>query len=178
MDASTRQALRDYQHTRRLGGNGELTRKTLVAIVDERCKHGCDLRLLIPPPQQGTGASRQTYDLTGDAFESLMVMGMQQILTKLGYDTNGLDGRAGPRTQNALRRFQRAEGLDESGQATGQTAHAILLRGCPGGCAMRFIVAGRPAVKQSSHLKQPSDLDKPTPLKHPSDLDKPSDLKR
>lgn len=40
---------------------------------------------------------------------------MQQMLTKLGFDTGGIDGRAGPMTRGAIRAFQKSNNLPADG---------------------------------------------------------------
>lgn len=40
---------------------------------------------------------------------------LQVILTVLGYDTKGIDGKIGPNTNNALKAFQTAKGLEANG---------------------------------------------------------------
>lgn len=43
---------------------------------------------------------------------------LQQGLTKAGFDTQGADGKIGPRTQSAIRAFQTAKGLTPDGYAS------------------------------------------------------------
>ena len=43
---------------------------------------------------------------------------MQQRLTEAGFDTQGVDGRIGPNTIDAVRGFQRAKGLAPDGYAS------------------------------------------------------------
>lgn len=40
---------------------------------------------------------------------------LQQMLTERGYDTRGIDGRFGPNTTEAVKRFQSDHGLDPDG---------------------------------------------------------------
>ena len=44
---------------------------------------------------------------------------LQRLLTRLGFDTGGVDGRIGPRTEGALRAWQASVGLIPDGFATG-----------------------------------------------------------
>ncbi len=43
---------------------------------------------------------------------------MQRMLTKLGFDTGGIDGRAGPMTRGAIREFQKSNKLPADGHPT------------------------------------------------------------
>jgi membrane-bound lytic murein transglycosylase B len=43
---------------------------------------------------------------------------MQQLLTRRGYNTQGVDGIIGPNTIAAIRRFQRQVGLTPDGYAS------------------------------------------------------------
>ena len=53
------------------------------------------------------------------------VRAMQQALTDLGYDTNGVDGKFGRGTENAVRQFQASKGLVADGLAGHQTLTAL-----------------------------------------------------
>ncbi len=56
--------------------------------------------------------------------DSSTVRQVQQVLSDRGFRT-GVDGMMGPRTQAALRKFQRARNLDPSGQLNRQTLVAL-----------------------------------------------------
>lgn len=43
---------------------------------------------------------------------------MQRLLSRIGYDTGGVDGRAGPMTRGAIRAFQKANNLPADGHPT------------------------------------------------------------
>ena len=45
-----------------------------------------------------------------------VVVGVQTLLTRLGYDVGTADGFAGPRTAEAIKAFERATGMSETGQ--------------------------------------------------------------
>ena len=55
----------------------------------------------------------------GDRGDS--VKQMQIALNTLGYSTNGADGKFGSGTENAVRLFQKANGLKQDGKAGNQT---------------------------------------------------------
>jgi peptidoglycan hydrolase-like protein with peptidoglycan-binding domain len=50
---------------------------------------------------------------------------VQKTLSDRGYTTGGWDGRMGPRTQAAVRKFQKAEKLEPTGQLNRQTLVAL-----------------------------------------------------
>jgi localization factor PodJL len=47
-----------------------------------------------------------------------MIAEAQRLLKRMGYEAGPVDGRQGPRTQAAVRSFQRRAGLAETGQIT------------------------------------------------------------
>ena len=49
-------------------------------------------------------------------YESGLVRSVQQSLNDKGYNAGPTDGQWGPATEDAVRRFQRASGLPETGQ--------------------------------------------------------------
>lgn len=53
------------------------------------------------------------------------VLRAQQLLNKAGYDPGGTDGIFGPRTEAAVKRFQRARGLDVDGKVGSATWSAL-----------------------------------------------------
>jgi peptidoglycan hydrolase-like protein with peptidoglycan-binding domain len=59
--------------------------------------------------------------------DSNMVKKAQRVLTQRGFKT-GVDGRMGPRTQAAVRGFQKAHNLEATGQLNRQTLMALGLQ--------------------------------------------------
>jgi hypothetical protein len=53
------------------------------------------------------------------------VRGIQQSLNDKGYDAGIVDGRWGPATESAIRKFQKANGLPETGALDAQTSAAL-----------------------------------------------------
>ena len=53
------------------------------------------------------------------------VMNLQIALNQLGYSTGGTDGKYGTRTENAVRKFQKANGLDTDGLAGAETQRVL-----------------------------------------------------
>ena len=61
------------------------------------------------------GTWSETFD-PGEAIANRDVIAkVQQALTKLGFDVGTADGVAGPKTQEAIRAFERATGMSEVG---------------------------------------------------------------
>ena len=52
--------------------------------------------------------------------------GIQARLTRMGFDTGGVDGIAGPRTFRAIARYQSSLGQDATGVLTGRQIDALL----------------------------------------------------
>jgi len=78
----------------------------------------------------GNTASRQTSASTAAAqpAPSAQVRQVQQSLNAQGFYSGEADGLWGPRTSEALRSFQQARGLDQTGQMDGRTMAALGLR--------------------------------------------------
>ena len=72
----------------------------------------------------GGAAPSQTY-IPGQGGGAMSVRQAQQRLNELGYDVGRPDGAAGPRTQGALRAFQRDNGLNPSGRLDAATMDAL-----------------------------------------------------
>ena len=53
----------------------------------------------------------------------------QAALNDKGYDAGAVDGRWGPSTQNAVRRFQASNGLAENGTLDSSTLSALGVKG-------------------------------------------------
>jgi Putative peptidoglycan binding domain len=54
------------------------------------------------------------------------IMSLQRELKRAGYDPGGTDGKMGPMTRRALRRFQEAQGLSPTGEADIPTLTRLL----------------------------------------------------
>ena len=67
--------------------------------------------------------------------DSATVLRVQKTLADRGYRTGGADGRMGPQTQTALRKFQKAESLEPTGQLNRQTLVALGIQQPDGGVA-------------------------------------------
>ena len=58
-------------------------------------------------------------------YESGLVRSFQQSLNDKGYNAGPTDGQWGPATEDAVRKFQRASGLPETGQLERSTLDAL-----------------------------------------------------
>jgi len=54
-----------------------------------------------------------------------VVRSVQEALKQKGYDVGTIDGQLGPNTQGALRQFQQAQGISQSGNLDQQTLSAL-----------------------------------------------------
>jgi TPR repeat protein len=63
-------------------------------------------------------AAARLAELTPDVVARETLREIQELLARLNFDPGVADGRPGPRSQAAIRRFQRANGLKEDGQAS------------------------------------------------------------
>ena len=70
-------------------------------------------------------ASNDIIDLTNVelsrlTFKQIRIATVQMLLSELSYDTKDLDGILGPKTQNAILRFQRKTGTRADGKVSAQ----------------------------------------------------------
>jgi len=63
--------------------------------------------------------------LSGSAMPNLDIRAAQLYLTLRGFSPDGIDGKLGPRTMDALRAFQASAGLPQTGQLDSQTLAAL-----------------------------------------------------
>lgn len=76
--------------------------------------------------QQQAGASETRQHQAGAMkLDSKRVNEMQKALNEKGYAVGRVDGVVGPQTSNAIREFQRKEGLSATGQPDQQTLKAL-----------------------------------------------------
>jgi peptidoglycan hydrolase-like protein with peptidoglycan-binding domain len=62
---------------------------------------------------------------TSETADSNVVQQIQQALNSKGYNTGAVDGKMGQKTQQALTKFQQAQGLQPTGQLDQQTLAAL-----------------------------------------------------
>jgi peptidoglycan hydrolase-like protein with peptidoglycan-binding domain len=108
----TRIALERFQRSRGLTVTGDLNPVTASA-----------LRSAPPPAPVASGAAAPPA--AAEATDPTSVRTVQNRLHQLGFFTDPADGVWGPSTQVALENFQRARGLDVSGQLTPPTVAAM-----------------------------------------------------
>jgi phage tail tape-measure protein len=70
----------------------------------------------------GTGTARRT---SSSAYGEADVRAAQQLLNDKGYAAGSVDGRWGPTTEAALKKFQKDSGIPESGTLDAQTTAAL-----------------------------------------------------
>lgn len=81
-----------------------------------------------PATTSAPATESSTAPVTAPADSSpvhLTVREAQQLLLDKGYDPGVVDGISGPRTANALRQFQRDEGLVGTGRLDQETMNAL-----------------------------------------------------
>ena len=74
---------------------------------------------------EGTDANGKTSSTTSANASDSTVRDAQAALNSQGYSAGMVDGRWGPSTQNAVRRFQSDKGLEQSGTLDGATLNAL-----------------------------------------------------
>jgi murein L,D-transpeptidase YcbB/YkuD len=74
---------------------------------------------------EGTDANGKTSSTTSASASDSTVRDAQAALNSQGYSAGMVDGRWGPSTQNAVRRFQSDRGLEQSGTLDNATLSAL-----------------------------------------------------
>jgi hypothetical protein len=75
-------------------------------------------------------ASSTTYSATpAPGYDSALVRDVQAALNAKGYNAGPVDGQMGASTRDAIRRFQGASGLAQTGEPDRQTVAALGIRG-------------------------------------------------
>jgi hypothetical protein len=76
-------------------------------------------------PSVPGGGMAEVQDTDFQPLNRSQVQEMQRILTEKGYDPGDADGYIGTETQEAIREFQRSEGLAATGNPNEQTLRAL-----------------------------------------------------
>ncbi len=75
--------------------------------------------------EQSTRSSTYSSSTAPSRYDPATVRNVQQALNDKGYDPGPIDGRWGPNTEDAVRRFQQASGLPQTGDPEGSTLAAL-----------------------------------------------------
>lgn len=78
-----------------------------------------------PSSSAGQGASGPASAATLAMNDESTVRSAQQALKNKGYDPGAADGKLGPQTESALKQFQQAQGLTQSGELDQKTMSAL-----------------------------------------------------
>jgi hypothetical protein len=70
-------------------------------------------------------SSTSTSSTTSSRYDSGLVRSVQQALNDKGYNAGSVDGQWGPATEDAVRRFQQASGLPQTGELGRSTLVAL-----------------------------------------------------
>jgi len=76
-------------------------------------------------PRANDHASNTASNTANTSESSATVRDAQQALNDRGYSVGAVDGVYGPNTEQAVRDFQRAQGLDQTGQLDARTLAAL-----------------------------------------------------
>lgn len=76
-------------------------------------------------PSASASTSPSSSAMPASQYESGLVRNVQQALNDKGYNAGPMDGQWGPATEDAVRKFQRASGLPETGQLERSTLNAL-----------------------------------------------------
>ena len=75
--------------------------------------------------EQSTRSSTYSSSTAPSRYDPATVRNVQQALNDKGYDPGPIDGQWGPNTEDAVRRFQQASGLPQTGGLEGSTLAAL-----------------------------------------------------
>lgn len=114
--ARTQAAVIDFQHKHSLPQGGAVGSRTLLSLRERARLHW--------PPGWTAGALTRGSGYR-HAGGSVRVRRLQRQLARLGYDSGGVDGLYGPRTQRAVTGFERSRGLPADGVAGLDTLRAL-----------------------------------------------------
>jgi Putative peptidoglycan binding domain len=76
-------------------------------------------------PTASASTSSSSSATATSRYESGLVRNVQQALNDKGYNPGPMDGQWGPATEDAVRKFQRASGLPDTGQLEPPTLNAL-----------------------------------------------------
>lgn len=130
---STEQALKRFQRDQRLNASGQVDSQTLAALgipgnaatASSAAPRGTSASRDYVPTNRRQGAMATPSSATRLGLNHEQVRGVQQNLADRGYAPGQVDGRWGPRTQQAVRDFQRDQNMQANGRPDPQTLAAL-----------------------------------------------------
>lgn len=128
---TTEQALRKFQRDQRLTASGQVDGQTLAALgviggtSGQRATAAPTSSREYVPTSRRQGAMASPTSGTRIGLDRDQVRNVQQNLADRGFDPGRVDGRWGPRTQQALRDFQRNQNMQASGRPDDRTLAAL-----------------------------------------------------
>jgi hypothetical protein len=75
--------------------------------------------------EQTVRSSTYSSSTASSRYDPTTVRNVQQALNDKGYNPGSVDGQWGPNTEDAVRRFQQASGLPQTGELEGSTLTAL-----------------------------------------------------
>jgi peptidoglycan hydrolase-like protein with peptidoglycan-binding domain len=117
LGSQTATALRAYQRSYRLPETGRLDETTLQSLLPERSDVS-----RAPQVSRGPEVSRAPVDLSNRE----VLRDAQRQLKALGFDPGSTDGTVGPQTEAALRAYQHAYRLPETGKFDETTGRSLI----------------------------------------------------
>ena len=113
--SATASALKGFQRANGLPVTGVADDATRAALMDENSV----------AMTESTGATASLYETLKKGDQGTSVKTLQEKLKALGYLTGAADGKYGAGTETAVKNFQKAAGLTETGTADPETLSAV-----------------------------------------------------
>lgn len=113
--SATASALKGFQRANGLPVTGVADDATRAALLDENSV----------AMTEATGATASLYETLKKGDQGTSVKTLQEKLKALGYLTGAADGKYGAGTETAVKNFQKAAGLTETGTADPETLSAV-----------------------------------------------------
>jgi peptidoglycan hydrolase-like protein with peptidoglycan-binding domain len=112
----SRAAMAAFQQARGLPASGQPDQASLNALAMTTASGAPAATASAPPPPAATAAAPTNLP---------SIAQVQGELRHLGYYNGRIDGRWGPRTRTAMARFQRSQGLPQTGQGDVRSMNAL-----------------------------------------------------
>lgn len=116
--SNTRRAVRAFQVDRNLPADGFPTEALLEQV---RARAGVSIN----PPMTTPPAADPPAERTPHALGTSGIRELQRLLNRQGYHAGRADGRIGPDTRDAIRRFERRHHMEVRGRATDVVLEAV-----------------------------------------------------